>query len=246
MRYLILSDIHANWEALEAVLRHASGSYDEIVCLGDLVGYGADPNRVVQWARAHLSAAVRGNHDKAAVGLADLEWFNPAAREAAEWTASVLTAENYWYLRGLPRGPLEVGDFQIMHGHPADEDEYLLTLMAPGDVLPWLTSATAFFGHTHYQGGFQIARESVSGLAARAESDERFSVRLHPRWKYLINPGSVGQPRDGDPRAAYAIYDVEAGVVELRRCAYPVEVAQARILRAGLPAVLAERLAVGV
>lgn len=244
MRYLILSDIHANWEALEAVLRDAAGAYDEIICLGDLVGYGADPNRVVGWARAHLSAAVRGNHDKAAAGLAELDWFNPAAREAAEWTASVLTAENLAYLRHLPRGPLEVAGFQIMHGHPAEEDEYLLSAV-PEDVLPWLTCGVAFFGHTHYQGGFKL--EGVRGRDLPSPAGEKvgLALNLDPNHKYLINPGSVGQPRDGDPRAAYAIYDAEAEAVELRRCAYRVDVAQAKILRAGLPGVLAERLAGG-
>lgn len=245
MRYLILSDIHANWEALEAVLRDAQGAYDEIVCLGDLVGYGADPNRVVQWARAYLSSAVRGNHDKAAVGLADIQWFNPVAREAAIWTASVLTAENETYLRHLPRGPIRVADFEIMHGHPADEDEYLFSLATPAEVAPWLNSATAFFGHTHCQGGFRLTRREVQRIGAVAPGEARSTVELAPRYTYLINPGSVGQPRDGDPRAAYTIYDEDARQVELRRCPYPVEVAQAKILRAGLPVVLAERLAAG-
>ncbi|MCS7314030.1 MAG: metallophosphoesterase family protein [Bryobacterales bacterium] len=246
MRYLVLSDIHSNWEALEAVLRHAGGAHDAIVCLGDLVGYGADPNRVVEWARKEVSVAIRGNHDKAAVGLLDPAWFNPAAREAAEWTASVLTPENYAYLRRLPRGPLSVGQFQIMHGHPADEDEYLWDLATPDDVLPFLARPLAFFGHTHIQGGFRLRRGAVSGLEDVAEGEAGFRVALLPGWKYLINPGSVGQPRDGDPRAAYAIFDTEAAEVELRRCVYAVEVAQAKILRAGLPAVLAERLKAGV
>ncbi len=244
MRYLILSDIHANWEALEAVLREAGGEYDAILCLGDLVGYGADPNRVVQWARAHLAAVVRGNHDKAAVGLASLEWFNEAARQAAEWTASLLTPENHAYLRNLPRGPLEMEDFQLVHGHPADEDEYLFE-MVPRDIRPWLRCRTIFFGHTHYQGGFELSYAAARAIRAVPSGETRLVLELDPRHHYLINPGSVGQPRDGDPRAAYAIYDVDAGCVELRRCTYPVEVAQAKILRAGLPRVLAERLAVG-
>jgi predicted phosphodiesterase len=244
VRYLVISDIHANWEALEAVLADAEGDYERIVCCGDLVGYGADPNRVVEWSRAHVVAVVRGNHDKAAVGLESLDWFNPAAREAAEWTAGVLTPENHSYLRSLPKGPKRVGEFELVHGSPADEDEYLMWV-APEDVLPFVSCRVAFFGHTHFQGGFRLSRVQAQRLPAPAAEARRLVVGLDPGWTYLINPGSVGQPRDGDPRAAYAIYDDERGEVELRRAAYAVEVAQAKIRRAGLPDVLAERLAGG-
>jgi len=244
VRYLIVSDIHANWEALEAVLRDAEGDYERIVCCGDLVGYGADPNRVVEWSRSQVLAIVRGNHDKAAVGLESLDWFNPAAREAAEWTARALTAENYAYLRSLPKGPRTVEAFEILHGSPADEDDYLMWV-TPEDVLPFVSSRVAFFGHTHFQGGFRVGRVQAQRLAAPAAEARRLVVGLDPGWTYLINPGSVGQPRDGDPRAAYAIYDDERSEVELRRVVYAVEVAQAKIRRAGLPDVLAERLAAG-
>ena len=244
MRYLIVSDIHANWEALEAVLRDAEGQYEQVVCCGDLVGYGADPNRVTQWARERLAAVVRGNHDKAAVGLENLDWFNPAAREAAEWTARALTAENYSYLRSLPKGPKRVGDFEIVHGSPADEDEYLMGV-TPEYVLPFLNCRLTFFGHTHFQGGFRVCRTRAQRIAPPPPEARCVVVGLDPGWMYLINCGSVGQPRDGDPRAAYAIYDEERGEVELRRVPYAIEVAQAKILRAGLPEVLAERLSVG-
>lgn len=244
MRYLILSDVHANWEALEAVLADAQGDYQEAVCCGDLVGYGADPDRVTEWARRHLRAVVRGNHDKGAAGLEDLDWFNAAARAAAEWTAAHLSPENLSYLRHLPRGPLEVAGFSIMHGSPADEDEYLMH--ADGRlVAPQLMSLVSFFGHTHYQGGFAFYRGGTRRIPQTPARERRLRLELEPDVFYLINPGSVGQPRDGDPRAAYAIYDPQERTVELRRTPYRVEIAQAKILRAGLPAVLAERLAEG-
>ncbi|MGH9665777.1 MAG: metallophosphoesterase family protein, partial [Bryobacteraceae bacterium] len=128
MRYLILSDIHANWEALDAVLAHAADAYDRILCCGDLVGYGADPNAVVEWVRAKVARVVRGNHDKACSGLEDLEWFNPIARASAEWTLKILSPDNADYLRRLPKGPAAVNGFDIAHGSPLDEDEYLITV----------------------------------------------------------------------------------------------------------------------
>jgi predicted phosphodiesterase len=120
VRYLILSDIHANWEALETVLDRATGKYDEVLCCGDLIGYGADPNAVCDWCRAHVKVVVRGNHDKASVGLEDLEWFNPVAKAAALWTQAALTPENAEYVRNLPQGPITMDGFQIIHGSPLD------------------------------------------------------------------------------------------------------------------------------
>ncbi len=244
MRYLVLSDVHSNWEALEAVLHDATGDYDQVICCGDLVGYGADPNRVTEWIRSHAQAVVRGNHDKACSGLEDPGWFNASARLAAEWTAARLTTENLHYLRALPRGPLQVADFQIFHGSPTDEDEYLIFARA-ADVVPHLTTLVSFFGHTHWQGGFAFYGGSTRRLARVPDYATRTPVALEPNVFYLINPGSVGQPRDQDPRAAYAIYDDANRTVEFRRTSYRIRIAQAKILRAGLPSALAERLAEG-
>lgn len=245
MRYLILSDIHSNWEACEAVLKHARGEYERILCCGDLVGYGADPNRVVNWVRENVSVVVRGNHDKACAGMEDLGWFNPVARAAALWTEAQLTPENHHYLRTLPRGPVPVEDFQILHGSPVDEDEYLLTPSSAAEAAPYLDAEVSFFGHTHLQGGFFCHRNGVKRLAGPAPNEGRLVMPLERNLLYLINPGSVGQPRDGDARAGCALYDSEARLVEYRRVAYNVAVAQAKIRRAGLPDLLAERLAVG-
>jgi len=245
VRYLILSDIHSNWEALEAVLEDARGAYDSVVCCGDVVGYGADPNRVTEWARAHLAAVVRGNHDKAAVGLEDLEWFNPVARAAALWTEQNLTVENLSYLRALPRGPVPVESFQILHGSPLDEDDYLMSALAALDLAQYLEVNVSFFGHTHIQGAFVLEEHAVDWIEKPDAVLERVEIEIKEGPRYLINSGSVGQPRDNDPRAGYALYAPEQRQVELRRVRYPVEIAQAKIRRAGLPQVLAERLGWG-
>ncbi len=242
MRYLIVSDLHANREALEAVAREAEDRYDSILCCGDLVGYGADPNAAVEWARARCDRVVRGNHDKAAAGLEDLSWFNPVARTAAEWTARQLTPENLAYLRALPRGPLPVEDFELAHGSPADEDEYLSWADQAFTAFDYMESRVTFFGHTHLQGGFRKTLANVEPIPRPPAALDRVMLDLRPGSVYLINPGSVGQPRDGDPRAAFAIYDSGAGIVTYWRVPYDVAGAQRKIRDAGLPDVLASRL----
>ena len=243
MRSLILSDIHANWEALEAVLAHASEKYDRILCCGDLVGYGADPNRVVDWVRANVAAVVRGNHDKACAGLDDLEWFNPVAKRAALWTRKALAAENLEYLENLRQGPGTVGTFQILHGSPIDEDEDVVTEQEAVQIFPYVEQAVSFFGHTHVQGGFRAIDRLVRLIPGVA--GESSSLDLEKDGLYLINPGSVGQPRDGDPRAAYAIYDEDHVQVMYWRVGYDLAGAQRKIVDAGLPTILATRLATG-
>jgi predicted phosphodiesterase len=238
VRYLILSDIHANWEALEAVLAHAESKYDKIVCCGDLVGYGADPDPVTEWVRKNVATVVRGNHDKACAGLEDLEWFNPIARESVVWTQSVMKPENLGYLRDLVQGPEQVNGFQILHGSPLDEDEYVVTERDVAQIAPYLESALSFFGHTHLQGAFLCHRNGVKRLTD--------AIEIQNDTNYLINAGSVGQPRDHDPRAGYAIYDSESRLVTLLRVDYDIAEAQRKILKAGLPQQLAFRLMAGV
>jgi diadenosine tetraphosphatase ApaH/serine/threonine PP2A family protein phosphatase len=238
VRYLTLSDIHANWEALTAVVEHAHGKYDQILNCGDLVGYGADPNAVVDWCRSHTPQVVRGNHDKACVGLQDLEWFNPAARASAVWTNEELTEDHREYLRLLPKGPKDIAEFQILHGSPADEDEYLITTGDVAAASEFLECGLAFFGHTHIQGAFMIHRNGVKRM-------DWPILDLENDTRYLVNPGSVGQPRDGDPRAAYAIYDTEARTIRFGRTQYDVPTTQMKILRAGMPEILASRLELG-
>ena len=246
MRYLILSDIHANWEALQAVAEAASSDgYDEILCCGDIVGYGADPNPCVDWVRRNAKITVRGNHDKVAVGLEDLEWFNPAAQASAQWTSEALSAENQAWLQALPRGPIPVTDFQILHGSPADEDEYVIQLAEAAVAGPYLDTRVSFFGHTHIQGGFLYQRGVPRRIQPVGAGKDRLEYELDPDLFYLINPGSIGQPRDRDPRAAWAIYIPEARLVIYRRTTYDVRSAQHKIIAARLPNILAHRLAAG-
>jgi predicted phosphodiesterase len=245
VRYLILSDLHANWEALEAVVKDSAGRSDQILCCGDLVGYGADPNPVVEWVRGNCSLVVRGNHDKACTGLDDLEWFNPVARAAAIWTQKQLTPENIEYARGLPQGPLTQGDFQIVHGSPFDEDEYVLAAGEAGQAFEYLEYRLAFFGHTHVQGGFIWNHSRVETIPSGYDEEEAQGMEIDPDCAYLVNPGSVGQPRDGDPRAAYALYDADTRIVTYCRVEYDVARAQKKIRQSGLPPILADRLSLG-
>ena len=250
MRILLLSDIHANFEALEACLA-ASPSFDLVVNLGDVVGYGASPNEVSERSRALGRVVVRGNHDKAATGLMDLNDFNPMAAAAAVWTRDQLTPENLEWLRALPHGPLtvdEISDVQFVHGSPNDEDEYIVSL---GDALaPLITfpAGVTFFGHTHLQGGFFANGSGADGFRPEYRTvgqAEAVALQLKSGTRYLINPGSVGQPRDGDWRAAFALFDTEAKVVHFQRAPYNLKSAQDRIFAAKLPSRLATRLAAG-
>jgi diadenosine tetraphosphatase ApaH/serine/threonine PP2A family protein phosphatase len=244
LRYLILADLHANLEALEAVLG-AARTWDHVLVLGDLVGYGGAPNEVVDRVRAlDPLAVIRGNHDKAACGLEDGSNFNQVARVAAAWTGDTLTADNRQYLRDLPAGPKPIDELvEICHGSPFDEDHYIFDM---DDALRSLEAAgrpVCLFAHTHLPVIFHYENESFEGFVP--ESDGDTTVPFGANARYIINPGSVGQPRDGDPRAAFAIYDADAASLVLRRVPYPVDAAQRRIMKAGLPASLANRLAVG-
>lgn len=245
MRYLVVSDLHSNWEALEAVLDHARGQYDRIVCCGDLAGYGPDPNRVIDWCRASLSAVVRGNHDRACCGLEDLEWFNPVARAATVWTMGRLSQVNFDYLRQLPAGPLGVDGFQLIHGSPLDEDEYLISATDVRNVFDYLEANVSFFGHTHLQCGYAWADGYFQIMRPLDPFQAEVWYRLDRDGVYLINAGSVGQPRDGDARAAFALFDSETREVVQRRVRYDHEATRRKIEAAGLPDILGSRLAIG-
>jgi predicted phosphodiesterase len=245
VRYLVVSDLHANLEALQAVLDQSAAGYDIAICTGDLVGYGADPNAVCEWVRQNCAVVVRGNHDRASTGQEDLEWFNPVARNAAEWTLHELTRDNADYVVGLPRGPVTIEDFQVFHGSPYDEDEYVIAAGEAGQAFSYMETRVAFFGHTHVQGGFIWNQSRVETILRTPAHCDSLSLLIDPECAYMINPGSTGQPRDGDPRAAYAVYDTEAKTVTYRRAVYDVAAAQKKIYDAGLPPILADRLAVG-
>jgi diadenosine tetraphosphatase ApaH/serine/threonine PP2A family protein phosphatase len=249
MRYLVITDIHANLEALDACLADARArGFDEALVLGDLVGYGPDPNLVVERVVAlNARAIVRGNHDKVACGLEQAEGFNAVARSAAEWTLDVLTQANREWLAALPAGPTIVDDLvEICHGSPFDEDAYIFDELDAVRALKVSTRALCLFGHTHYPVTFELSAEAFDTVGPAAAGEAQ--LPLKEGVKYLVNPGSVGQPRDGDPRAAYAIVDTSnhgRQRVELYRLQYAVQDTQSKIIAAGLPDVLAQRLGVG-
>ena len=250
MRVLLLSDIHSNLEALEACLA-AAPPHDAVINLGDIVGYGASPNEVIERSRGLGHIFVRGNHDKAASGAMELKDFNPIAGLAALWTRDQLIPENLKWLRTLPAGPIQITELpgiQFVHGSPVDEDEYVVTLRDA--IEPLLTSATplTFFGHTHLQGTFctnNMASDYFRPQYQTVGQGEAREVPLKDGVRYMVNPGSVGQPRDGDWRAAFAVFDSTARIVTFCRVPYNLKQAQDRILTANLPQRLATRLAAG-
>ncbi|ADW70569.1 metallophosphoesterase family protein [Granulicella tundricola] len=254
MRALILSDIHGNLEALEAVLFAAEGKYDEIWNLGDMVGYGASPNQVIDRIRPISAVVVRGNHDRVCCGLTSPNGFNPVARAAALWTRAELTPENLDWLRNVPQGPISPNfeGITCAHGSPLDEDRYILTMRDAWAPLQQSPAPITFFGHTHIQGGFSQRDHNWHDLrpAYERRTDTRsepvqWTLPLEPETRHLINPGSVGQPRDHDWRAAYAIFDSEAAEIVFHRTPYDVMTTQGRILMAELPERLASRLREG-
>jgi len=247
VKYLVLSDMHGNDEALRTVLRKVRRKrFDATLVLGDLVGYGAAPNQVVEAIRALPGRvlAVRGNHDKVVAGIDSGESFNQVALLAAQWTSRHLTEANHRYVRDLAAGPQEVDDgIAICHGAPTDEDKYLFSDRDAASVFSAWQAPLTFFGHTHVTSVFSLEGR---GIRVRQLVGERGELEIDPEKRYLVNPGSIGQPRDGDPRASYMTYDSRLRRVRWHRVEYRLERAQARIRKARLPAVLADRLAVGM
>ena len=250
MRVLLISDIHSNLEALEACLAVAP-AHDVVVNLGDIVGYGANPNEVIARSRELGQVFVRGNHDKAVCGLMDLKDFNPVAALAAEWTRNQLTPDNLEWLRSLPQGPVQISELaglQFVHGSPLDEDDYVVTVRDAVEPLVVSSAPVTFFGHTHLQGSFEtnkVLLESFHPAYKTVGQSEVSDFQLKDDLRYMVNPGSVGQPRDGDWRAAFAVFDSENHIVTFCRVPYNLKSAQDRILAANLPQRLATRLAAG-
>jgi diadenosine tetraphosphatase ApaH/serine/threonine PP2A family protein phosphatase len=246
MRYLILSDLHSNGEALAAVLsRVRQRHYDCILVLGDFVGYGADPNDVIERVRRlrRRRVLVRGNHDRVAAGLDSGGVFNPVALLAARWTAATLTPANRRFLAELPVGPIEVdGRFVICHGSPLDEDAYIFSDSDAAWNFRSLGLDLCFFGHSHIPSVFTLEPDGIRVDVVRGA---RQHWKLEPGRRYLINPGSVGQPRDRNIAAAFALYDAAKSEVLFERVPYDVAAAREKILRAGLPGALGDRLLIG-
>jgi diadenosine tetraphosphatase ApaH/serine/threonine PP2A family protein phosphatase len=258
MRALVVSDIHGNLQALEAVLgvaqSHTGGGFDELWNLGDVVGYGARPNEVIDMLRAlktERSIHVRGNHDRVCCGLSSSQGFNPIAAAAAAWTRQHLRPDNREWLRELPMGPIQATERALCaHGSPLHEDQYIVSMRDAWTPLQRMPSELAFFGHTHLQGGFSRREEEWAEDYPGFDEGQRDGVEASMMEvplgsRHLINPGAVGQPRDGDWRAAFAIYDEALEQVTFFRTPYDVAAAQRAIREAGLPDRLAVRLGSG-
>jgi predicted phosphodiesterase len=246
MRLLVLSDLHANLTALDAALEAAKGAWDHVVCLGDVVGYGPDPEDVTNRVRELGATTIRGNHDKAVAELMPTDDFNPVAKAAVNWTRTQLSHDNMNWLANLPQGPLEAEGVVLVHGAFQDEDEYVFT---PSQALEGLLDSTlpvTFFGHTHHQGGFSYHGDELMVLQVHpAPGVDRATLRLDPEKRYLLNPGSIGQPRDADPRCGFAIADLENGIVEFHRAPYDIQEVQKRMREVRLPEPLVQRLDLG-
>jgi diadenosine tetraphosphatase ApaH/serine/threonine PP2A family protein phosphatase len=242
LRIAVISDIHGNWHALEAVLADVERErVDEIWCLGDVVGYGPQPNRCVEATRARAAVCLIGNHDLAALGRADLTCFTPDAAVSARWTADELADGARDYLATLEPAAERPGA-QLFHGSPRDPVwEYILDESAVRAALDLTSAALVLVGHSHIPIALQLSDGGeLAGGLARGGSELELS---DGRW--LLNPGSVGQPRDGDPRAAFLLVDLDSRHAHFRRVPYDVEQTQSEIRDAGLPDALANRLAEG-
>jgi diadenosine tetraphosphatase ApaH/serine/threonine PP2A family protein phosphatase len=241
VQYLIISDIHANLAALEAVLDDAP-PFDEVWCLGDLVGYGPEPNECIQRVRALPHTSLAGNHDWAALGKLDLNSFNAIARAANEWTQQQLTASSRAYLMGLSPS-LQRGDFTLAHASPREPVwEYIMAASTAYQNFEHFSTSFCLVGHTHVPVVFELDEEDDRCRALLPPLLE--PLKLGER-RAIINPGSVGQPRDGDPRAAYAILDTDEMTFQFRRVAYPIRTTQEHMRAEGLPRRLIDRLQVG-
>jgi predicted phosphodiesterase len=245
VRALVVSDLHANAEALRSVMTRVRRKKFEVVfCLGDFVGYGAQPNHVLDVMRTLRSRKVyiRGNHDRVAAGLDDADGFNQAARAAALWTRDHLSAPNRRFLRDLTIGPVMHRSVMLCHGSPYDEDEYVFNVHHAAQILGLFDAPFIVFGHTHLPAVFSIdGQGNVRGFAVREEA----TVKLEQNHRFLINPGSVGQPRDRNPDASCMILDTEKRTVQFFRVPYDIGKTQETIVKAGLPSILASRLQYG-
>jgi len=241
MKYVIISDIHGNLEAFQSVLSwiHSYEEIDKVVCLGDIVGYGADPGECIELTRGISDIIIAGNHDFAAVGKTDIDFFNPVAKEAAIWTGGILSTEHINFLKSLPLVG-KTSDVHFVHSslYNPDEWRYLLDLHNAQIDFRIMKKDILFVGHSH----IPLVFEDRNGKINLITDPE---INLEQNAKYIINPGSVGQPRDHDPRASFAVFDSEDRYLKIIRLDYNIQKAQMKIRAAGLPEILAERLSYG-
>ncbi|MCY3832877.1 MAG: metallophosphoesterase family protein [Chloroflexi bacterium] len=243
MRILVISDIHANYTAFEAVLEHCQGEWDFVWCLGDVVGYGPDPNECVERLKELPQLCLAGNHDWAALNRLDARTFNPDARRAVEWTQKTLTDENTRWLEALPV-TFVIGEYTLVHASPREPIwEYILEPSIAALNFPHFETPYCFVGHTHQPVIYTIADESGDAASAQPEYN---APRTLNGQRQIINPGSIGQPRDQNPDAAYGILNMTTGVFEHRRIPYNVKAVQRRMLDLNMPERLITRLEHGL
>jgi diadenosine tetraphosphatase ApaH/serine/threonine PP2A family protein phosphatase len=242
MHIAILADIHANLAALEAVFRDIDthGGADELWCLGDIVGYGPDPTECIALLKKYNPVCVAGNHDRGAAGKLDLSHFNPAAALACQWTQRTLNPVDIRYLEELPV-TLKRGDFTLVHGSPTEPLlEYIMSISIADKNFDYFETKYCLVGHSHLPVAYK--KEAASSSAIALKPTIGLVMTGH---RMIINPGAVGQPRDGDPRASYGIYDSEGQMFHLHRVEYNIRETQDKMMRAGLPITLVTRLEQG-
>jgi len=241
MKIALISDIHSNLEAFQAVMASLAGhDIEKVMFLGDIVGYGANPNECIDLLRSVADYYIAGNHDFAAVDKTDISYFNPYAQEAVLWTQEVLTIENALFLSSLPLTDT-LYDFMVVHSTPLHPElwDYVVSLSNARISFRNFTQQLCFIGHSHHPGIF------IQDSAGRISTEERVTMNFKEGNRYIVNIGSVGQPRDGNPLSSYGLYDTETNEYSLIRVEYNIALAQQKILAAGLPRFLAERLSVG-
>jgi len=245
VRYLVFSDIHSNQEAFEKFLGQKKvKNVDKILFLGDLVGYGPNPNEVIdQFRELPRLKAVRGNHDKVIADLESSSLFNPAAAFSAEWSKLKISPANFQYLKKLPKGPQIVDRFiTICHGSTFDEDYYVFSQFEASESFKFMETSIGFFGHTHFPIIYYLRNEKLDVVPL----SENTRIKLDGNTCYLINPGSIGQPRDKNPASSYIVFDSTKMEISFNRFTYEVSKTQKKIREAGLPELLASRLEAGV
>ncbi len=245
MRYLIFSDIHSNLEAFEKLLSDKTiSSVDKFLFLGDLVGYGADPNDTISiFKEMKNTHAIRGNHDKVIANLESSSLFNPVAAFSAEWSKVKLTDENRKFLTNLQKGPVIIDRFlTICHGSTFDEDYYVFSVFEAVESMKFMKTSIGFFGHTHFPVIYFQRNNKLNAIPLNSDT----KIKLDPNTRYLINPGSIGQPRDKNPKSSFIIYDSDKREITFKRYEYNLKKTQKKIRAAGLPELLASRLESGV
>ena len=245
MKYLIFSDIHSNFEAFESLLRCPPViEADKHLFLGDLVGYGASPNQTIDLFKEITSIySIRGNHDKVIANLESSSLFNPVAAFSAEWSKLQIAEDNQAFLKQLKKGPEVVDHFiTICHGSTFDEDYYVFSMFEAVESFKFMETSIGFFGHTHFPVIYLLRNEKIDIVPLTQET----KIKLDPNTRYLVNPGSIGQPRDKNPNPSFIIFDSNKKELQFKRFTYNIKETQRKIREAGLPEILASRLESGI